>query len=256
MQAVRFVAVGELLVDVLAEGAGHEARIRVQAGGSAFNAAVTAAAAGAEASVVGTVGDDAAGRMIVAELGARGVGAEVAIGTGPTGVFLLADGRISVERGASHRIEIPSRLDADVVLVSGHLPGETIEAALARARAPWIALDAARLDSLPTGGNAIFANEEAARRLTDADAGDAARALGERYRLACVTLGPRGAVAALDSVVHAAEIERPVEGGAPGAGDAFAAAVLVTLAGGGRLADALADGCRRGAQAAALSSPA
>ena len=38
--AVRFVAVGELLVDVLAEGAGHDARIRLRPAGSAFNAAV------------------------------------------------------------------------------------------------------------------------------------------------------------------------------------------------------------------------
>jgi len=44
MERVRFVAVGELLVDVVAEGAGHDARIRVAPGGSAFNAAVTAAA--------------------------------------------------------------------------------------------------------------------------------------------------------------------------------------------------------------------
>ena len=55
--AVRFVAVGELLVDVIAAGAGHGARIRVRPAGSAFNAAVAAVAAGADATVIGTVGD-------------------------------------------------------------------------------------------------------------------------------------------------------------------------------------------------------
>jgi len=73
MESVRFVAVGELLVDVVAEGSGHDARIRTRPAGSAFNAAVAAAAAGAESTVIGTVGDDPAGRMILAELGAAGV---------------------------------------------------------------------------------------------------------------------------------------------------------------------------------------
>ena len=46
---MRFVAVGELLVDVVADGSGHDAQIRLSPAGSAFNAAVAAAAAGAEA---------------------------------------------------------------------------------------------------------------------------------------------------------------------------------------------------------------
>src|SRR5580765_6695685 len=100
--AVRFIAVGELLVDVIAAGAGHGARIRVQPAGSAFNAAVAAAAAGADATLVGTVGDDAAGRMILTELAARGVHAEVTVAEGPTGTFLLAGGEVRVDRGVSH----------------------------------------------------------------------------------------------------------------------------------------------------------
>src|SRR5437667_7213057 len=98
---MRFVAVGERLVDVVAEGSGHEARIRARPGGSAFNAAVAAAAAGADATVVGTVGDDPPGRMILAELEARRVRAEVAVADGSTGTFLLAGGEISVDRGVS-----------------------------------------------------------------------------------------------------------------------------------------------------------
>ena len=84
MQAVRFVAVGELLVDVVADGSGHDAHIRLSPAGSAFNAAAAAVAAGAEATVIGTVGDDPGGRMILAELAAQGVHAEVTIPPGPT----------------------------------------------------------------------------------------------------------------------------------------------------------------------------
>jgi sugar/nucleoside kinase (ribokinase family) len=42
----------------------------------------------------------------------------------------------------------------------------------------------------------------------------------------------------------------------PGAGDAFAAALLVALGDGASLADALAEGCKWGARLAALGSAA
>jgi sugar/nucleoside kinase (ribokinase family) len=254
MERVRFVAVGELLVDVVAEGTGHDARIRVTPGGSAFNAAVTAAAAGAEATVIGGVGDDPAGRMIVAELAAQGVRAEVARSGGPTGTFLLADSEIRVDRGGSRVVVLPEAIEADAVLVSGYLPVETITATLARARAAWVALDAARLTRLPPGGDAVLANEDAARRLTGDEPEAAARSLGERYRLACVTRGGQGAVAVLDGRLETATVREPVVADPPGAGDAFAAALLVELARGTDLADALAEACRWGARAAALSS--
>ena len=74
--------------------------------------------------------------------------------------------------------------------------------------------------------------------------------LGERYRLACVTLGARGAVAVLDGRLERAEPADRALQEAPGAGDAFAAALLVSLARGASLSDALAEGCRCGAAAA------
>jgi sugar/nucleoside kinase (ribokinase family) len=183
MDAVRFVAVGELLVDVVAEGSGHDARIGVRPGGSAFNTAVAAAALGADATVIGAVGDDPAGRMALGELEARRVRVEVAIRRGSTGVFLLAGGEIRVDRGVSRELDLPATIEADAVLVSGYLPIETITAALPRVRAPWVALDAARLDELPAGANAVVANEEAARRALPAglrDAGRAGRRRGPR----------------------------------------------------------------------------
>ena len=255
MKAVRFVAVGELLVDVIATGAGHDARVRLRPGGSAFNAAVTAAAAGAESTVIGAVGDDPAGRMILAELAGSGVGTDVRTRAGRTGTFVQTDGQIRVERGVSRDLAVPKTIDADAVLVSGYLATETVEAALAGAQAAWVALDAARLSELPAGGNTLVANEETARSLTGEEAEQAARTLSERYRLVCITCGARGAIAALDGRVESAAAE-PVDGDSLGAGDAFAAALLVGLAGGADLAEALADACRWGARAAALSSPA
>ena len=239
--AVRFVAVGELLVDVIAAGAGHGARISVDPAGSAFNAAVAAAAAGADATVIGTVGDDPAGRMIVSELEARGVHADVTVAAGPTGTFVLADGDVRVDRGVGHDLVLPDVIEADVVLVSGYVPaaGE----ALARAEAAWIALDVARLAELPDGANAIFANEEAALRLDGEEPALALQTLGEWYRLACVTLGPRGALAVLDGRVETVEPEAEAAD-APGSGDAFAATLLVGIAAGDDLTDALARAAR------------
>jgi ribokinase len=235
MQAVRFTAVGELLVDVVAEGSGHDAHIRVSPAGSAFNAAVAAAAAGADATVAGTVGDDAGGRMLLAELATRGVHAEVAVAEGATGTFLLADGEIRVDRGVGHDVVVPDRLVADAVLVSGYLPRATIEVALDRARAQWVALDAARLAELPRGGNAIFASQE---WLAGADPEPTARSLAEGRRLACVTLGAGGAVAVMGARVERAHPEHAAAD-APGAGDAFAGTLLVALARGDDLADAI-----------------
>jgi sugar/nucleoside kinase (ribokinase family) len=229
---VRFVAVGELLVDVLAEGEGHDARIRLAPAGSAFNAAVAAVAAGAEATVIGTVGDDPPGRMILMELAQRGVHAEVTVADGPTGTFLLTDGDVRVDRGVSHDLVLPDQIKADVVLVSGYVPAAP--EALAAASAEWIALDAARLVDLPPGANVVFAS-----------GGQDVRALAEGRRLAVVTLGAEGAIAVAGDRVEEARPTRIAED-APGAGDVLAATLLVELARGHELADAL----ERGTQAA------
>jgi ribokinase len=235
--AVRFLAVGELLVDVVAAGAGHGARIRVRPAGSAFNAAIAAVAAGAEASVIGTVGDDAAGRMIVRELAALGVQAQVTVARGSTGTFLLSEGEVSVDRGVGHDLVLPPRLEADVVLVSGYVPAAAD--ALGRAEASWAALDAGRLADPPPGGNAIFVSrEEPAGSSVDR------RSFGDR-RLVCVTRGELGAEAWLDG---RNESIRPTEVApdGPGSGDAFAATLLVALS----QEDGLREALRRASRAA------
>ena len=255
---IRFVAVGDLMVDVTASGKGHSARIATVPGGSALNAATWAAELGADATAVGRVGDDAAGRLLLSELALRGVRAEVSVDPeASTGTVLVVDGEIRADRGANARFapEHLPELEADAVLVSGHLPPATVAAALDRASAPWIALDAARLTSIPQEASVVLANEAAAQRLTGEPAEEAAQLLARGRRLACVTLGARGAIAVREGHVERATPETSTPDDAFGAGDAFAAGLLVALARGDALGDALAAACRCGALAAAGHMP-
>jgi sugar/nucleoside kinase (ribokinase family) len=243
------------MVDVVVTGRGHDARAAVRPGGSAAIAAAWAAEAGADATVVGSIGDDFAGQALRSALELQGVTCLLSVDDeGPTGTFLLVDGQIRADRGANARLtpdELPERIDADGVLVSGYLPPDTVAAALERADAGWIALSPGPLEPLPPGANAVFVNDEEARRLTGKKPEDAARALGERFRLACVTRGSQGAVAVLGGGLRVATTT-PMPEPALGAGDAFAAATIVALSGGAGLDEALAAGCEAGARAAAL----
>jgi sugar/nucleoside kinase (ribokinase family) len=248
---VRFVAVGDVFVDVLVAGAGHDADIRLTPGGSAVNAALSAAAAGAAAEVCGYIGDDAGGRLVQAELAARGVRSSLMIDPDrPTGTFVTVNGEILVDRGANLAFlpeHLPLVVAADVTLVSGYLPAATVAAAMARSEADWNALAVAHLAQLPDGANAVFMNEDEARTVTGADPDDAVRSLRERYQLVCVTLGASGAIGALEGHLESVAAEPSVAPvGRPGAGDAFAAATLVALAAGASFRDALVYGCRAG----------
>lgn len=79
----------------------------------------------------------------------------------------------------------------------------------------------------------------------------AAKSLGERYRLACVKLGDKGAATSFDRwpVETPAESIEPVD--PTGAGDAFDGVVLAALVRGEHAEEALRLGCRAGALAAA-----
>jgi sugar/nucleoside kinase (ribokinase family) len=242
------------MIDVVVAGRGHDGVARVGPGGTAANAAVWAESLGADSTAVGAIGDDAAGRFLRAELELRGVEPLFVVDAAArTGTFVLADGELRVDRGANALLDptqIPPLPEADAVLVSGYLPRAALTATLGRARGAWVMLDAAVLDELPDGGNAVVANEREARALTGQEPQDAVRSLAERYRLACVTLGARGVLAVLDGQLEHAEPEERALQEAPGAGDAFAAGLLVTLARGGSLAEAVVAGCRCGAAAA------
>jgi sugar/nucleoside kinase (ribokinase family) len=259
MAAPTFVAVGDLMVDVSAAGRGHAARISLSAGGSAANAAVWAAEAGADALVVGRVGDDLAGRAVRAALEERGIRPQLTVDPDvSTGTFLVVDGEIRADRGANGRFRpehLPARLAGDAVLVSGYVPRDTVEETLARAESDWVALAPGFLEDLPRSADGVLIDEEEGQRLTGLDAEGAARGLGRTFRLVCVTRGAAGAVAVLDGLFEEAPAPGVNAVRSVGSGDAFAAGLLVALARGSDLADALAGGCRLGAAAAASPQP-
>jgi sugar/nucleoside kinase (ribokinase family) len=252
-----FVAVGDLMVDIAVAGRGHAARIAIAAGGSAANAAVWAAACGAQSTVVGRVGDDLAGRALRSALEARGVRAELTVDAeAPTGTFLVVDGEVRVDRGANAQLQaehLPKRLEGGAVLVSGYAPLEAVEAALDRAESDWVTLAPGFLEQLPSTADAVLVDEGEAQGLTGLDAEDAARRLGRTFKLACVTRGATGAVAVLDGRLEQSAAPEVEAVRSVGAGDAFAAGLLVALAGGADLVDALERACRVGANAAASS---
>jgi sugar/nucleoside kinase (ribokinase family) len=276
--AVRFVAIGEIMLDVgvasVEPGSTVHAPIRVRAGGSPATAALWAAGEGAAAAVVGRVGADAAGSAVRDALRAAGVEPRLAVDTElPTGTFLETrvggERSIVADRGANARLDGTDvgEIEAEAVLVSGYvlLADGTADAgreALARARSTWVAVDAASRHLVAAVGadetlaraaaaNALLANEEEALALTGATAEAAVEALADRFRLVCVKLGPAGAVAALDGVTERRSPPRRSAGSSAGAGDAFAGVLLASLALGRPLGASLARACAAGARAAA-----
>ena len=275
MAAVRFVAAGDVMIDVLSEEAPRmrervHGQVRLRAGGSAPNAAVWAAALGARAIVVGRVGSDPSAELVARALGERGIELKLARDTdAATGIAIGLGARTSIAfPGASARLapaDVPDPLEGDALLVSGFTllqsasaPGG--RAALERFAGRWAAVDlasprlaAAMADSLEEtleGVNVVLATAEEARAVTGLEPEAAARTLGTRFRLACVKLGEGGAVAARGGEVVQAKTEPVVRRSSFGPGDAFAAAFLVALADGEPLERALDLACETGARSA------
>jgi sugar/nucleoside kinase (ribokinase family) len=271
-----FLAVGDVMLDVFAGAAPADAvhaAVRVRGGGSALNAAVWAASEGASAGVIGRIGSDSAATMVRSELAEAGVEARLAVDPeAATGtVVYTADGVIA-DRGATARLttaDLPPRLAARAVLVSGYalLHHDTEAAAVAaieRADAEWIAVDvasaalvertgAARTLELAGGANVLLANEDEARALTGKPPREAAAALSERFKVACVKRGSAGALAASEGCMFTAAAPHQLDQDTAGAGDAFAAGLLVALARGQELEQALELACRLGTAAAAAA---
>jgi sugar/nucleoside kinase (ribokinase family) len=271
---VRFVAVGDLLVDVISEqeASGPEkpvhAPVAIRAGGSAANAAVWAAALGASATVVGRVGADPAGDLVERVLVDRAIDVQLARDAErTTGVAVALGSSVVASPGASARLapgDIPNRLPGDAMLVSGFSLFQAGSAAAARAalerfEGRWVAVDlasarlaaAADLDELCSGANVVLATAAEAHAATGAEPQDAVRELAARFGLASVKLGEEGALAAEGTRVIRARTDAVARRSRFGAGDAFAAALLVSLGDGQALDQALEAACATGARAAA-----
>lgn len=176
------------------------------------------------------------------------------------------------DRGANARLkpdDLPPAVEAGAVLVSGYLSLQdpTTDAAIAaieRARARFVAVESSswplveafgpeRFLALTSGAGAdtILANGREAQILTGRSGAEAARALGERFRVACVKLAAEGAVMSFEGAVVRAPGEPIVEVDPTGAGDAFDGVLLAALSRDAEPEMALRRACHAGALGAA-----
>lgn len=271
---MRFLAVGDLLVDVISEqeapgpGTRAHAPVAIRAGGSAANAAVWAVVLGAAATVVGRVGADPAGDLVERVLIDRGIDAHLARDRDlPTGVAVALGAAVVAAPGASAKLapeDVPDRLTGDSLLVSGFSLFQAGSAAGARAalerfEGSWVAVDlasprlaaAADLEDACSGANVALATAREAQAVTGSGPEEAVRELAGRFGLACVKLGEEGALAAEGARIIRARADSVVRRSRFGAGDGFAAALLVSLADGRSIDEALHAACATGARAAA-----
>ena len=271
---MRFLAVGDLLVDVISEqeapgpGTRAHAPVAIRAGGSAANAAVWAVVLGAAATVVGRVGADPAGDLVERVLIDRGIDAHLARDRDlPTGVAVALGAAVVAAPGASAKLapeDVPDRLTGDSLLVSGFSLFQAGSAAGARAalerfEGPWVAVDlasprlaaAADLEDACSGANVALATAREAQAVTGSGPEEAVRELAGRFGLACVKLGEEGALAAEGARIIRARADSVVRRSRFGAGDGFAAALLFSLADGRSIDEALHAACATGARAAA-----
>jgi sugar/nucleoside kinase (ribokinase family) len=280
------IVVGDVMLDVvvdaeeLARGGDVHGDVVVRPGGSAPNAAVWAASRGARVRLHGRVGDDPAGRLLRTALEERGVEAQLSVDPeARTGAVLVVreawERSMVADRGANARFgpeDVPERLEADAVLVSGYLvfhpdSEPAARAALERAAAEHVAVDAASWPLIREYGpgrfletvgkaNVLLANGREAEMLGGPEPEAAARRLAERFGLVAVKLGRAGVLLARDGG-HAESIAvEPVETtDATGAGDAFDGVLLAALALGAPLDQAVREACQAGARAASGPSP-
>jgi len=274
------IVVGDVMADVsvaagaLEPGGDVHGEVRIRPGGGGANAAVWAASHGARVRLYGRVGSDILGRLLSEALRERGVDAPLAVDAGVrTGAMLVVrqsgERSMVADRGANARLsaeDLPGRLPAGALLLSGYLLYDPRSepagvAALARAEAEFVAIDVAswplleaygrdRFHSSAREANLLLANAREAEVLTGLPPVEAARALAERYRWACVKLGAEGAVLATEGRVFTAPAPVIEEVDPTGAGDALDGVLLATLVEGADPESALRAACEAGAKAA------
>jgi len=241
--------------------------VRIHPGGAGANAAAWAACQGAHVHLYGRVGDDLAGRLLREALAQRGVEERLTVDAhARTGAMLIirqaGERSMVADRGANMTLspaDLPDRLEAGAVLVSGYLlfhPGseQAARAAVERAAAPIVAVDGASwplLDAFGAGrfleavtkANLLLVNDREADVLTR----QGRTRLEERFTRVCRKRGAEGAVLAGGGkplIVRPRPVERPVD--PTGAGDAFDGVLLAALVAGAREEDALRRACDAG----------
>ncbi|HWC37754.1 MAG TPA: PfkB family carbohydrate kinase [Acidimicrobiales bacterium] len=214
-------------------------------GGKGANQAVAAARLGARARFVGRIGVD---DLVLRSLSREGVDASGVIrDEGESGVALIlvdasGDNLIVVAPGANTRLE-PSEVEigeADAVMCQLEIPAATVAAAAEKA--PYFCLNAAPardpldLDREP---DLLVVNRYEHE------------VVGDHGKLVAVTLGQEGAVLRQGGREVARATPPAVEAvDGTAAGDAFCAALVVSLLEGHQGADALTRACAAGALAA------
>jgi ribokinase len=207
-------------------------------GGKGANQAVAAARLGAEVRFVGCVGRDGAAAEALVNL--RALELDVRETDAPTGLAL-----ITVDAAGENQIVVVPGANAefDAVSVSGfvlcqlEIPDGVI--AQARAGAEWLCVNAAPARPFGVEADLVVANRY--------ELG----AIGRQRGLVALTLGAEGAVLLEDGrEVARASAPRVAAVDGTAAGDAFTAALVVSLLEGRERAEALRRACAAGAIAA------
>jgi ribokinase len=265
---VRVVAFGEACLHVTARVAPHNVAagrfvagdVVVSPGGSAVVFAQQVAALGHECRLHAVFGDDPVGRFVAERLAAAGLGdPPVAVPGGQTARLLIAvgnggDHEVVADGGVGGLSFIAQRAgaaaSADTVYVPAFPGSERLLEALSRRRAslacdfgfrPW-------LDDPATAEREIVARLHGVRTAVLSAAGmdeGAAQALVERCLAAGVetvalTMGARGALVATRDERSRRPPPDTVAANTIGAGDAFAAGLVVALGEGRSVSDAAA----------------
>lgn len=282
------VVVGDLVTDVVVVHEGHievgsdtTATVTVAGGGQAANTAAWIAHSGHTVTLVAAVGDDLAGRERVAELTTLGVRCVVrahpGAATGSVVVLTSADERTMItDRGAAALLDpadvteaVTSTPNATHLHLSGYplleegsRAGGRAALTAARERGLRTSVDAASAAPLRRVGASAFLDwvrgadlllcnaDEAAALAGPGSPGEQARALTRVTRNVVVKSGGDGAVwCGPDGVLRLSAATRVPMIDPTGAGDAFAAGLLMAWCSGAEPAEALTAGAAMGALA-------
>jgi len=207
-------------------------------GGKGANQAVAAARLGAHVRFIGCIGRDAAGAEALVNL--RGLELDVRKVDAPTGVALIVvdeagDNQIVVVPGANAQVE--ARSVSGAVLCQLEIPDAAI--AQARAGADWLCVNAAPARPFHVDADLVVVNRFELE------------GIGPQRGLVALTLGEEGAVLLEDGrEIARAAPPKVVAVDGTAAGDAFAAALVVSLLEGRERDEALRRACAAGAIAA------